>query len=85
MIRDLYGREIKKGQVILLKNVENLPFEVTDVTEGLSVPTPAGMQPLAKVHLVLSFEAQVLGPKGIIQAFITKQPEEKNQDKKLVL
>jgi hypothetical protein len=73
MARDVFGRRLQKGQTIIMKNVETLPFVIEDVTE-ITQMTPLG--PVDTITIKVKAEFPIRGAGDApLQLYIVKEPE----------
>jgi hypothetical protein len=80
MIRDLFGKEVKKGMRIILKNVEALPFEIQEIGEPVMqpAPVPGGALAVRSIMVALVIPINVVGDQSSINGFVFEGPEKKS-------
>jgi hypothetical protein len=81
MAHDLFGRPLKKGQAIVLKNAECIPYEIVDIVT-MTKPTPQGMIEITTLKCVASVDIAIVNNGMPMQGFVVKEPE---AGKKLVM
>jgi hypothetical protein len=74
MARDALGRRLMRGQMIIMKNVETLPFIIEDVSEITQV-TQMGPMDTITIKVRAEFPIRSLGD-APLQLYIIKEPEQ---------
>jgi hypothetical protein len=81
MAKDLYGRTLKKGQTIVLKNAECIPYEILDVVTMTRL-TAQGPIEVTTLKVGAVIDIAIVNSGAPMQGFIVKEPE--TEQKRLV-
>lgn len=76
MVKDIYGRELKVGALVLMRKYELNPYKIVSIEGPIVQRSPMGLVSLTKIHMVSEITVNVAGDNGAsIESFIVKEPE----------